>query len=91
MSSSHRRVPIKIQLITNSLNEALYTIDNIDKNNRTERDDELLHKAADSIYEAIGFLKLINAEEYNSTPFVGENIVTERMGKRPRIKGVKVY
>lgn len=90
MSNSHKKVPTKIRLIVNALNEALYLIDNIDKNNRTERDDELLHKAADSIYEAREFVNLINVDEYQSMPFVGEHIVTERIGKRPRIKGIKI-
>ena len=80
MNSQERKLPQRLQLINESLAEAISEIDDIPARVRTNKTDELLKKAADMIYSAQEIIGQIDA------PVCEEIKVSEKIVFRHRKK-----
>ena len=80
MNSQERKLSQRIQLVNESLAEAIREIDNIPARVRTDKTDELLKKAADMIYSAQEIIGQIDA------PVCEEIKVSEKIVFRHRKK-----
>ena len=80
MNSQERKLSQRIQLVNESLAEAIREIDNIPARVRTNKTDELLKKAADMIYSAQEIIGQIDA------PVCEEIKVSEKIVFRHRKK-----
>jgi hypothetical protein len=80
MNSQERKLSQRIQLVNESLAEAISEIDNVPARVRTNKTDELLKKAADMIYSAQEIIGQIDA------PVCEEIKVSEKIVFRHRKK-----
>lgn len=80
MNSQERKLSQRIQLVNESLAEAISEIDDIPARVRTNKTDELLKKAADMIYSAQEIIGQIDA------PVCEEIKVSEKIVFRHRKK-----
>ena len=80
MNSQERKLPQRLQLVNESLAEAISEIDDIPARVRTNKTDELLKKAADMIYSAQEIIGQIDA------PVCEEIKVSEKIVFRNRKK-----
>lgn len=80
MNSQERKLPQRLQLVNESLAEAISEIDDIPARVRTNKTDELLKKAADMIYSAQEIIGQIDA------PVCEEIKVSEKIVFRHRKK-----
>jgi hypothetical protein len=80
MNSQERKLSQRIQLVNESLAEAISEIDDIPTRVRTNKTDELLKKAADMIYSAQEIIGQIDA------PVCEEIKVSEKIVFRHRKK-----
>ena len=80
MNSQERKLPQRLQLVNESLAEAISEIDDIPARVRTNKTDELLKKAADMIYSAQEIIGQIDA------PVCEEIKVSEKIFFRHRKK-----
>ena len=80
MNNQERKLPQRLQLVNESLAEAISEIDDIPARVRTNKTDELLKKAADMIYSAQEIIGQIDA------PVCEEIKVSEKIVFRHRKK-----
>ena len=80
MNTQERKLSQRLQLVSESLAEAIREIDNIPARVRTNKTDELLKKAADMIYSAQEIIGQIDA------PVCEEIKVSEKIVFRHRKK-----
>ena len=84
MNSQERKLPQRLQLVNESLAEAISEIDDIPTRVRTNKTDELLKKAADMIYSAQEIIGQIDAPVCEEIK-VSEKIVFRHMKKKNEV------